>query len=87
MVDQGFPETVARGVFGGLLYGPSLETVLQEGGHTASQEPAGEVESVGGTPIATQTTAAQEAPPEPVTEVMSEFLPASMSIMDVLEDC
>ena len=36
MVDQGFPETVARGVFSNLL-GPSLETVLQEGGYGATE--------------------------------------------------
>ena len=86
MVDQGFPETVARGVFGGLLYGPSLETVLQEGGHTASQEPAGEVESVGGTPIATEAPVVQEAPPEPVTEVMSEFGDMRMSDGTMTDD-
>jgi len=86
MVDQGFPETVARGVFGGLLYGPSLETVLSEGGHTASQEPAGEVESIGGTPIATQTTLVQETPQKPVTEVLTEFGDKRMSDGTMTDD-
>ena len=86
MVDQGFPETVARGVFGGLLYGPDLQTVLQEGGHTASQEPAGEVETIGGTPIATEAPVVQETPQEPVTEVLTEFGDKRMSDGTMTDD-
>ena len=68
MVDQGFPETVARGVFSNLL-GPSLETVLQEGGYGATEG----VQEFGDAGVPTDAQTQQEgAPPEPVSIVTED---------------
>ena len=72
MTEQGFPETVARGVFANLL-GPDLETLLQEGGYTGAGEATGDVPQFGDTGMPTDTQTQQEgAPPEPVSIVTED---------------
>jgi hypothetical protein len=75
MVDQGFPETVARGVFSNLL-GPSLETLLQEGGYTGAGEATGDVQQFGDAGIQTDTQTQQEgasAEPVPIVTENGEY--------------
>lgn len=72
MVDRGFPEEVARQTFAPIL-GPSLETVLQEGGYTAPPEATQGVQQFGTTPVTPEVQSQQEgAVAEPVSIVTED---------------